>query len=130
MMYGRRTASLSRSWHMHSGVPALTRRKRLNQREKENSNSCDEGRGLEKPETLFRGRRDRLIMMVHRLGYGPHPRHRYPGALLDCQCVLRFGQTSQNAWRLAPAAAHTVQRVMACFSDVMGSLSGTNSWAK
>jgi hypothetical protein len=27
-------------------------------------------------------------------------------------------------------ATYTVQSVMACFSDVMGSLSGTNSWAK
>src|ERR1035441_5937461 len=38
-MYGRRTTSLSRSWHTHPGVPALVRCKRLNQREKETSNS-------------------------------------------------------------------------------------------
>ena|SRR5271157_2166863 len=42
MMYGRRTTSLSRSWHTRSGVPAPMRRKRLNQREKETSNSCDD----------------------------------------------------------------------------------------
>jgi hypothetical protein len=41
MMYGRRTTSLSRSWHTHSGVPAPARRKRLNQREKETSNWCE-----------------------------------------------------------------------------------------
>src|ERR1035437_2381916 len=49
--------------------------------------------------------------------------------------AAQLGQNSElrsdaQGGPLCHVATYTVQSAMACFSDVMGSLSGTNSWAK